>query len=71
MTVAEHEWLPDAAASTCRVGDRLRVTGPDGTTYLTRVQRVCEASSGGRRSLVAAITEPRRLRGSVVILEVP
>jgi len=72
MTITgSHESLQETDAHACQVGNRLRITGPDGQTYLTRIERVSDASPAGRLSVVAAIIEPRRLRGSVIIVELP
>jgi len=58
---------PDAFVH--RIGDPMRITGPDGQTYLGRLEHVSEPSAAGGRSVVAAIVEPRRLRGRIIIAE--
>jgi hypothetical protein len=72
MTIMEfHESLQETDPHAYRVGNRLRITGPDGQTYLARLERVSDPSPTGRLPVVAAIIEPHRLRGSVLIVELP
>ena len=60
------DWTPQSSAlPPYRRGERVCAVGPDGLSYLLRVERVIPTPAEDF-TLVAAVVAPRRLRGHLI-----